>query len=143
VTVAAPDLWFPNGMALLGTTLVVAETFGMRLTAFDVEPDGSLSGRRQWAALAVCAPDGICGDAEGAVWVANARASECLRVAEGGKVLARVATSQPCFACALGGPDRRTLFCCTAPTSQADQVRHRAAGRIERAQVIVPGGGLP
>lgn len=140
---AASALQFPNGMVRFGSTLVVAETFGGRLTAFDTGPDGGLSNRRTWAALPGCAPDGICGDAEGAIWVANARAPECLRVSEGGAVLARARTSQPCFACALGGPDRRTLFCCTAPTSQAGQLRGRTAGRIEAAAVSVPGSGWP
>jgi sugar lactone lactonase YvrE len=143
VSEAAATLSFPNGLVRLGTKLVVAETFGMRLTAFDVAPNGSLSNRRVWAALDGCAPDGICGDAGGAIWVANARASECLRVAEGGTVLDRVLTSQPCFACALGGADRRTLFCCTAPTSHAERIRDRTDGRIEVASVPVPGAGLP
>lgn len=143
VAEAAGDLAFPNGMVRFGQTLVVAETFGSRLTAFTVQPDGTLTGRRNWAELAGCAPDGICGDAEGAIWVANARAPECLRVAEGGAVRARVRTSQPCFACALGGEDRPTLWCCTAPTSRADELEGRTAGRIEAARVSVPGAGLP
>lgn len=143
VTEVARDLQFPNGMVRFGQTLVVAETFGLRLSAFGLAADGALTDRREWATLAGCAPDGICGDAEGAVWVANALAPECLRVAEGGTVLDRVVTSQPCFACALGGPDRRTLFCCTAPTSQSDRLRDRTEGRIEVAPVSVPGAGLP
>jgi len=140
---AATSLRFPNGMALLGSTLVVAETFGSCLTAFHLGDDHALDGRREWAALAGAAPDGICADAEGAIWVANALAPECLRVAEGGEVLERVVTSQPCFACALGGPDRRTLFCCTAPSSDAELVSTRRAGRIEAATVAVPGAGTP
>lgn len=140
---AAEDLRFPNGMVLFSTTLVVAETFGRRLTAFDVGPGGELTGRREWASLERASPDGICGDAEGAIWVANASAPECLRVAEGGEVLERVATSQPCFACALGGEDRRMLSCCTAPTSRADELIGRELARIEVATVSVPGAGLP
>ncbi|HTX62964.1 MAG TPA: SMP-30/gluconolactonase/LRE family protein [Acidimicrobiales bacterium] len=142
VEVAAEDLCFPNGMVRLGSTLVVAETFAHRLTAFGVRADGTLGARRDWALLEGCYPDGICGDAEGAVWVANANARECLRVREGGEVLARVATSRTCFACMLGGEDRRTLYCCTAPGSHEDRAGRRAA-RIEIARVEVPGAGLP
>lgn len=143
-TEAARDLRFPNGVVVLGdSTLVVAETFGGRLTAFDVGQEGELSGRREWARLYGCAPDGTCGDAEGAIWVANAVAPECLRVAEGGEVLDRVVTSQPCFACVLGGDDRRTLFCMTAPTSVAKELAGKRLGRIERVPVTVPGAGLP
>ncbi|HVC13871.1 MAG TPA: SMP-30/gluconolactonase/LRE family protein [Acidimicrobiales bacterium] len=138
---AADDLSFPNGMTLLGTTLVVAETFAMRLSAFEVGEDRNLQHRRQWAALDACAPDGICADAEGAVWVANALAPECLRVGAGGRVLERAVTSQPCFACALGGDDRRTLFCCTAPSSDARVVSRQRAGRIEAVTVSVAGVG--
>ncbi|MGH9109152.1 MAG: SMP-30/gluconolactonase/LRE family protein [Acidimicrobiales bacterium] len=142
---AAPGLSFPNGMVLFpdGKTLVVGESFAPCLTAFDVAADGTLSGRRVWASVEGCAPDGICLDAEGCVWVANARAAECLRVAEGGRVVARVATSQTAFACMLGGEDRRTLFCCTAPTSHSARARERREGRIERAEVAIPGAGRP
>lgn len=140
---AAADLSFPNGMALIGNTLVVAESFAMRLTAFEVGADRELLGRREWAGLDGCFPDGICCDVEGAIWVANAAAPECLRVGEGGRVLERVVTSQPCFACTLGGEDRRTLFCCTAPSSDADVVATTRAGRIEAAAVAVPGPTTP
>lgn len=140
---AAADLSFPNGMAVIGTTLVVAESFARRLSAFDVGDDRVLSNRREWAALDQCIPDGICPDADGAVWVANAAAPECIRVGEGGTVLERVVTSQPCYACALGGDDRRILFCCTAPTSDADVAGSQRAGRIEAVPVAVPGAGLP
>lgn len=142
---AAADLAFPNGTVLFpdGRTLVVAETMASRLTAFDVAPDGTLSDRRVWAALPGCAPDGICLDAEGCIWVANAVAAECLRVAKGGEVVGRVVTGQPCFACMLGGADRRTLYCMTAPTSVEQEVATRRDGRIEQALVAVPGAGLP
>ncbi len=143
VHVAATEMSFPNGMALIGTTLVVAETFARRLSAFDVGDDRRLRHRREWAALEGCFPDGICADTEGAIWVANALAPECLRIGEGGRVLERVVTSQPCFACALGGDDGRTLFCCTAPTSDAELVAGRRDGRIEAASVAVPGAGSP
>jgi len=142
---AAPELSFPNGSVIFpdGRTLVVAESLAFQLTAFTVADDGTLGDRRVWAPLDGCAPDGICLDAQGAVWVANALGPECRRVAEGGEVLDRVATSQPCFACMLGGPDRRTLYCVTAPTSQEEPAAAGRNGRIERCRVDVPGAGRP
>ncbi len=142
---AEGDLAFPNGAVITpdGQTLIVAETLGGRLTAFDVATDGTLSRRREWAVLPWCSPDGICLDAEGRVWVSNARDSECLLVAEGGEVVHRVTTSQNCFACMLGGDDRRTLYLVTAPTSIESQISLLRAGRIEQARVEVAGAGLP
>jgi sugar lactone lactonase YvrE len=138
VHVAARDVVFPNGMVLSpdGGTLVVAETYAARLTAFDVAADGSLSGRRVFADLPGVAPDGICLDAEGQVWVATARSPEVLRVRDGGEVTARVAvgTGALSYACALGGDDGRTLFVCTAPGWRPGP----RAGRIEVARVEVP-----
>jgi sugar lactone lactonase YvrE len=118
-------------------TLVVAESFGERLAAFDIDAMGKLSNRRIWAALPGVVPDGICLDAEGAVWVANPLARECLRVAEGGAILDRVETSAPCYACMLGGDDRTTLF---LMTNTDDGPRH---GRVETVDVDVPGVGWP
>lgn len=108
----AEDLAFPNGMALTadGSTLVVAESHASRLTAFDVTADGGLANRRVWADLGDGAPDGICLDAEGAVWYADVPARRCVRVREGGEVLQLVELDRGCFSCALGGPDGRTLF---------------------------------
>jgi len=145
VHVAASDLHFPNGMVITpdGRTLVVAETLAMRLTAFDIAPDGALSNRRVWATLGMRAPDGICLDANGHVWIANAIAPECVLVAPGGEVVATVQTSQPCFACMLGGDDRRALFAMTAPSSVAEMVATSRQGRIECAPVEVPGAGQP
>ena len=145
VHMAAMDLHFPNGMVITpdGKTLIVAETLAMRLTAFDIGPDGALSNRRAWATLGMRAPDGICLDANGHVWVANAIAPECVLVAPGGEIAATVETSQPCFACMLGGDDRRTLFAMTAPSSVADVVSTVRQGRIECAEVRVPGAGRP
>jgi len=142
---AAAGLVFPNGSVLTpdGGTLVVAETLAGRLTAFDVAADGALSGRRIWASLHATAPDGICLDAEGAIWVANASAPECLRVIEGGTVVDQVTTTDPCFACMLGGDDRRTLYVVTAPTSLAHEARRQRLGRIQQAQVAIPGAGYP
>jgi sugar lactone lactonase YvrE len=139
------DLAFPNGMVLSedGATLVVAETMGQRLTAFDVAADGTLSGRRTFAQLELVFCDGICLDAEGQVWVANAAARECLRVADGGEVTARLSTEKVSYACMLGGEDRRTLYAITAPTSVASVISTKREGQIEVAVVDVPGAGRP
>lgn len=138
VSVAADDLAFPNGVVLLdgGSTLVVAQTLGLELTAFDVATDGSLSNRRVWASLvgadgSFAAPDGIAADSDGAIWVANALGAEVIRVEEGGTVTDRVATSTRSFACALGGPDGRHLLACTADTSDADEAAASATGKLE------------
>jgi sugar lactone lactonase YvrE len=141
---ASDDMAFPNGTVIFpdGRTLVIAETFAARLSAFDVAEDGTLSNRRVWAQLENCAPDGICLDAEGCVWVANATAAECIRVAEGGAVVGRLVTEAPCFACMLGGADRRTLYAMVAPSSEAS-VRVTPSGGIAAARVDVPGAGLP
>jgi sugar lactone lactonase YvrE len=102
---------FPNGMAITpdGRTLIVAESYGQRLTAFDIQPDGGLANRRVWAEVDGH-PDGVCLDAEGAVWYADVPGRCCVRVAQGGQVLARVEADRGCFSCALGGPDGTTLF---------------------------------
>ena len=114
VAVAAEDMHFPNGMALTpdGRTLIVAESYGKRLSAFEVRPDGSLHARRTWAQFDEkgVAPDGICLDADGCVWMASPVSREVLRVREGGEVLQRIATPQQATACALGGEDGRTLY---------------------------------
>ena len=107
----ADDVAFPNGMAITpdGSTLIVAESYGQRLTAFDIDPDGGLSNRRAWAEVEDH-PDGICLDAGGALWYADVGNRRCVRIAEGGAVLAVVEADRGCFSCALGGPDGRTLF---------------------------------
>jgi sugar lactone lactonase YvrE len=142
---AASDLHFPNGCVITpdGGTMIVAETLAMRLTAFDRAPDGSLSNRRVWATLGMRAPDGICLDANGHVWIANAIAPECVLVAPGGDIIATVRTSQPCFACMLGGPDRRTLYVMTAPSSSPAAVSTARLGAIECIEVSTPGAGWP
>jgi sugar lactone lactonase YvrE len=141
------DLAFPNGSVITpdGTTLILGETMRMRLTAFDIAPDGTLSGRRTFAQLELVPADGICLDADGQVWVANALAPEALRVADGGEVTAKVATSQTCFACMLGGDDGTTLFTMTAPTSDHTVVGAPGArlARIECAEVPVGRAGRP
>ncbi|MFI5314997.1 MAG: SMP-30/gluconolactonase/LRE family protein [Myxococcota bacterium] len=144
--VAATDLMFPNGAVITPDeqTLIVGETFAARLTAFEIARDGSLSKRRVFAQLEGGAvPDGIALDAEGAIWVASPTTGECLRVHEGGRVSRRVRGSALAYACALGGPDRRTLFICTAETHDPIQCVSKRTGRIEVTTVDVPGAGWP
>ena len=145
VHAAAAGMHFPNGCVITpdGKTLIVAETLAMQLTAFDIAADGSLSNRRVWAKLGMRAPDGICLDASGHVWIANAIAPECVLFAPGGEVVATVATDQPCYACMLGGADRRTLYMLTAPSSVSAVASAARQGRILGAQVETPGAGLP
>ena len=136
---------FPNGSVVTpdGKTLIVAETLGMKLTAFDIEPDGGLANRRVWAQVDKVAPDGICLDIEGNVWVANALAPECVRFAPGGEVLQVVMTSQHCYACMLGGEDGRDLFLLTAQSSDHARASASRTGKIEVARVDAPGAGWP
>jgi len=145
VHAAADGLMFPNGTVITddGRTLIVAETFARRLTAFDVADDGSLSNRRLWADLGGRFPDGICLDADGAIWVANPIDPECIRVAEGGEILDVVETDGRCFACMLGGPDRRTLFMLTSNHSLAVDAAVKRTGHVLVAEVETPGAGLP
>ena len=135
----ADDMHFANGPVITpdGRTLVVAESGASRLTAFDIGDDGSLSNRRVWADLGGRVPDGICLDANGDIWVANPMTPECFLVAEGGEVLDVIDTGDRCFACMLGGDDRRTLFVLTAPESHAD-LASGAAGR-RRPTAPTPG----
>ena len=142
---AAAELAFPNGTVISedDATLVVAESAGGRLTAFDRAADGSLSNRRVWAALPGVLPDGICLCADGTIWVANAGSPECVRVAEGGEILERVRTARTCFACMLGDDDRRTLYLVTADESHAAKARAARHGSIEKVRTGVPGAGLP
>ena len=141
----AGDLAFPNGMAVTAdnATLLVAESYGPRLTAFAIGAGGELSGRRVFAELED-APDGICVDAEGAVWSATVPGRRCVRVAEGGRVLQTVDVDRGCFACALGGPDRRTLFV-TAAEWRPDlpELVPAGSGQVCSARVSVPGAGWP
>jgi sugar lactone lactonase YvrE len=143
--VAADDLLFPNGTVITpdGGTLIVGESYGARLTAFDVQPDGSLTNRRLWAQMPSGVPDGICLDAEGAIWVASPVSSEVLRIGKGGALLDRGAVERQAFACMLGGPHRRTLFVCTASSGDPKDCKQRWDGRIEIVDVDVPGAGLP
>ncbi len=151
VQVVAEDLSYPNGLVIAadGRTLIVAETVGRRLTAFDIAPNGTLSGRRTFADLAAGAiggahPDGICVDAEGAVWASSPPTSEFVRVKEGGEVTHRIGVpGKWAVACMLGGEDRRTLFLCTAETTLQDLGQGRSVGWMETVRVEVPGAGWP
>lgn len=140
----ATEMLFPNGSVVTpdGATLIVAESMGARLTAFDILPDATLGNRRVWAELDGT-PDGICLDAEGAVWYADPTNSRCARVAEGGEVLAVVPTERPCFACMLGGPAGDTLFLVTAVFESIEQVVRDRTGTVLTATVSVPGAGWP
>ncbi len=126
----AGGLKWPNGMALLDAerTLVVADSHAEQLLAFDVGDDGLLSGRRLWADLEH-APDGICADADGAVWVATVPGQRCVRVREGGEVLNTVALDRGCFACMLGGEDGRTLFIAAAQWRGMEAAMKEGPGR--------------
>jgi sugar lactone lactonase YvrE len=142
---AAEDLAFPNGTVITpdGRTLILGETFANRLTAFDVGADGALANRRVFAELPGCFPDGICLDAEGAVWVTNPRGERVVRVLPGGRIAQSVATPQRgSYACMLGGADRRTLFVLTN-TGSGPGMAQKNDGRIECVPVEVPGAGLP
>jgi sugar lactone lactonase YvrE len=143
--VAAEDLHFPNGPVITpdGKTLILGETLGGVLTAFDIAPGGDLSNRRVWAVTQPALPDGICLDAEGAIWIANPIAPQCVRIAEGGRVLETIDTGQPCYACMLGGDDGRTLFMLTASSSDHDAAAASQTGQIVVAHVESPRAGLP
>ena len=143
--VAADELRFPNGSVVTpdGRTLIVGESFGGCLTAFTIGADGALSGRREWAKLEGAVPDGICLDAENAIWVASPVSSEVLRVREGGAVTARIPLGRPAIACMLGGPDRRTLCVLSSSSFKADECLAKRDGRIDVVRVDVPGAGFP
>ncbi|MBA3896727.1 MAG: SMP-30/gluconolactonase/LRE family protein [Sphingomonadaceae bacterium] len=144
---AADGLVFPNGTALTadGRTLIVAESFANRLTAFDVADDGRLSRKREWAALGDHTPDGICLDESGAVWLGSPVTGLFVRVAEGGMVLDTIeaGSGRWAVACALGGPDARTLYCLSAETTPETMPQGRSKGFIDTVRVEAAGAGLP
>lgn len=144
VHLAAEDLKFPNGTVITpdGKTLIIGETRGQCLTAFDVAGDGSLSNRRLWAGLGTNFPDGIALDAQGCIWIADPRNHCLLRVREGGEVLQTIDLDRGAYACALGGPERRTLFIIAA-TGSGDHARARREGQVLAVEVDVGGAGLP
>jgi sugar lactone lactonase YvrE len=159
VSTVAEDLGFPNGMVILpGGVLVVAETFAGRLTAFDVDEDGRLSNRRVWAQFGETpqtedvgealqrlqvAPDGICADAEDAIWVADPLHVRVIRVGEGGEILDEIPTGMGVYACMLGGDDGRTLFLCAAPSFAEHERRPVREAQLLAVRVEVPHAGLP
>ncbi len=142
----ADGIAFPNGMAVTpdNSTLIIAESHGKRLTAFDIAADGSLSNRRVWADLDGGVPDGICFDAENAVWYGDVPNKRCVRVREGGEVLQTIKLDRGCFACALGGANKRTLFMIATewggPANMADAAR---TGQVLTVEAPAPGVGWP
>jgi sugar lactone lactonase YvrE len=145
--VVADDLAFPNGMAVTpdNSTLIVAESYRNRLSAFDIEADGSLHGRRTWADLGDGVPDGICIDAEGAVWYADVPNQRCTRVREGGEVLDTVDLDRGAFACMLGGNDTATLYIVAAHWPGAAALGGDVTwdGQLLSVPAPVPGAGWP
>ena len=137
---------FPNGMAVTpdNRTLIIAESHGRRLTALDIDADGGLSHQRVWANLGDGAPDGICIDAEGAVWYADVPNRRCVRVAQGGEVLQTVEVDRGCFACMLGGADGATLFIAAAEWRGMDKISEpQSSGQVLAVRAPAPGAGWP
>jgi sugar lactone lactonase YvrE len=142
----ADGIAFPNGMAVTpdNSTLICAESYGKRLTAFDITADGSLSDRRVWADLDDGVPDGICVDAEGAVWYGDVPNKRCVRVREGGEVLQTIELDRGCFACMLGGADKRTLFMvATEWSGTANMADGPRTGQVLTVEAAAPGAGWP
>jgi sugar lactone lactonase YvrE len=141
----ADGLAFPNGMAVTpdNSTLIVAESYGNRLSAFDIAPDGGLSNRRAWAELPGGYPDGICLDAEDAVWYGDVPNKRCVRVREGGEVLGTIELDRGCFACALGGADGRTLFLVANEWGGPATESGPRAGQVLTARAPAAGAGWP
>ena len=153
----AGDIEFSNGMVVTpdNSTLIISESFAGRLTAFDIEADGSLSNRRVWADS--IGPDGICMDADGCIWTqsgetrthtgrADSPEGEAVRVHEGGEITERVPHDRPIFACMLGGPDGRTLFMLAAEwhgVDEVDAVIARRTGQVLVVDAPAPGAGYP
>lgn len=136
VTVGAGEMSFPNGIVLTdaGATLVVAESLGFQLTAFDIAADGSLSNRRVWADLGF-PPDGIDCDRQGRMWVTDPNGGRVVRVAAGGDVSAVVETERKPLSCALGGRDGQTLFICTTDSTDPHEAPELRSSRIEMVKV--------
>jgi sugar lactone lactonase YvrE len=142
----ATGVAFPNGMVVTAdnSTLILAESYANRLTAFDIAADGSLSNQRAWADLGSGVPDGICLDVDNAVWYGDVPNNRCVRVREGGEVLQTIHLDRGCFACMLGGPDRRTLFMVSqewgGPANMDEGAR---TGQVLTVETPTPGVGWP
>jgi len=134
----ADGIAFPNGMAVTpdNGTLIIAESHGKRLTAFDIDSNGSVSNRRVWADLGDGVPDGICLDAQGCVWYADVPNKRCVRVREGGEVMQTVSVDRGCFACMLGGPTRKTLFMIATEWRGMDKIPEVAQARTGQVLTI-------
>ncbi|KAF6655162.1 SMP-30/gluconolactonase/LRE family protein [Paenibacillus polymyxa] len=153
VRVVADEMICPNGMVITsdGNMLIAADTFAKQLVAFNIEEDGSLTGRRVWAYMEA-GPDGICLDAEGAIWAATPNRGEVIRLREGGEVTHRIKVSTTPLACMLGGRELRTLFIVTVDAhndldvdtlSNPEAAQIKRGSRIEIVDVEIPGAGLP
>ncbi len=144
--VVSDQMQFPNGAVITADnrTLIVADSYGYNLSAFDIRSDGTLANYRVWADMGKgVIPDGICLDAEGAVWVTNSAGNDVIRVKEGGKVVGRVTVASRAYACILGGPKRDLLYLTTAAPGMFADLKDKRSGRIEVVPVAVPGAGLP
>jgi sugar lactone lactonase YvrE len=142
----ADGIAFPNGMAVTpdNSTLICAESYGKRLTAFDIGADGGLSNQRVWADLGDGVPDGICVDGEGAVWYGDVPNKRCVRVREGGEVLQTIELDRGCFACTLGGADKRTLLMVAQEWSgTANMASGPRTGQVLTVEAPAPGAGWP
>jgi sugar lactone lactonase YvrE len=142
----ADGIAFPNGMLVTpdNATLIVAESYGNKLTALDIEDDGSLSNRRVWAELGDGVPDGICLDTENAVWYGDVPNRRCVRVREGGEVLQTIELDRGCAAYALGGPGRRTLFMMVTQWDGPENMfAEPRTGQVLTADALAPGAGWP
>ena len=146
-SVVADKLFFPNGMVITpdGKTLIVGETIGHRLTAFDVQADGSLSNKRVWAQFTqAVGPDGICLDAEGGIWCANPEGEDSVvRVRAGGEITQRIKVSGHAYAVMLGGPERKHLFISTSATHDPAEIHQKSSANFQIVEVDVPGAGTP
>ena len=142
----ADGVAFPNGIVVMpdNSTLIVAESYANSLTAFDIAADGSLSNQRVWADLDNGVPDGICLDTEGAIWYGDVPNKRCVRVREGGEVLQTIELDRGCFACMLGGVDRRTLFLVAREWGGMESTAEgERTGQVLSAPATAPGAGWP
>ena len=146
-SVVADKLYFPNGMVITpdGQTLIVGETLGHRLTAFDIQADGFLSNRRVWAQLpSSVSPDGICLDVQGGVWCANPEGTDSVvRVREGGEITDRIKLENHAYAVMLGGPERRHLFISVSGSHDPAEIQRNPTATLQVVEVDVPGAGIP